>query len=785
MNEDLIQGANESYNIAEEKAIIYYNLLEQSLIKKKDIVVLKKNIELWGKKHIKNKSLIMRIFNKRTKKEFMDYKTYIEYLDYTGKLDNYLDRSISYIFIRDLGKAIDSEDTRKEIEKTVENIKKNIKKSQKKEDISMAGLYKKAKEEGIEYRVIWLLEKLKTVSKNIPNGIDSTQAMRKIIKIIMGVVMHQIEQLDENVTKEERSKKLDESIVLGYSYGLTYPFIDDLFDSKILSTKEEKDYSDLIRETLLTGEVPEIENWDGENIKLIKYVHAELKDGFKYIKSYQSMEKMQSFLNLSYAFFNAQEKDRNKELENAKYTNKDIYIPVILKSAISRLIVKTVINAKKDTDFEDRIFFYGIYNQLADDFTDMFDDFKSGAVTPYTYYMKYHSVREDIINPFELYWVVISHLINNIYNKDDKTCEVIIDRAINGLKRLKERTSEKKYNEIMDLFIFDNEFNNVIQNMVCNAEDVDFFDKLLRDYVIDIFDEQKKQTQEFKDIIEEIKNKINKILKISDINIETGNKIVDAANYSIESGGKRLRPIISWFMGVKGYGLSEKSIEPLLKSLEYMHTASLILDDLPSQDNAQLRRGRKTLHEKYDIATAELSSLFLTQQAINEQASLNDFNTKNVLKLIKYSTEIVKNMCNGQCMDLNSKNKTLTLEELKSMCFYKTGIAFEASLVMVAILANVEEAEIKLLKQFAKYAGIAFQIKDDILDLKGDTQLLGKSVGQDSLNNSSTFVSILGYEKAEQELWEHYILAMDILKKIPRDVSFLMRLMDYIVNRDH
>lgn len=787
MKENLIERANDSYRIAEKKSQIYYQSLNLSINKKAYIDLLKRDINFWSKNHIKKKSLMSIILNKKLKNKSKDYKTYIEYLDYSGKLDDYLDRSVSYIFMRDLGKSLESEVTKADIKKTVGNLKKHLNSSKKKknnQEFTFEKLYKKAKEEGIEQRMIWLIEKLKKVSKNIPDGINNKEAIRKIIKIIIGVVMHQLDQLDSDIGFDERRKKLDESIVLGYSYGLTYPFIDDLLDAKILSAKEEKIYSDIIRETLITGEVPTLKLNSGKNIDLIKYIHQELREAFKYIKAYQSEEKLQSFLNLSYIFFNAQEVDRNKSLENMEYKNEEIYVPVILKSAASRLIIRSVINAKEDNDFENRTFFYGIYNQLADDFTDMFDDFKREAVTPYTYYIKYHDKRDDIINPFEAYWATIAYLINDVYGNDNKACEIILDRAINGLKRLRERVGEDKYKEIMDFFAFDDEFDKLIRAMVKDAEDVDFFDKLVRDYVIDIFEQEKKEKQIFLDTIKTAKNKINEILFIKEDNILEDNEIINASNYSIDSGGKRLRPIIAWYLGVKVYKLDEKSIEPLLKSLEYMHTASLILDDLPSQDNASVRRGRKTVHEEFNIATAELSSLFLTQDAIGQQSLLNDFNPKVVLKLIKYSTETVKKMCSGQSMDLKARGKVLSVEELKKMCFYKTGIAFEAALVMIAILADINEEEIKLLKDFAKHAGIAFQIKDDILDVEGSDEILGKKIGIDKENNSSTFVSVLGYQESQKELWENYIIAMDILKKIPRETKFLEKLMDYIITRD-
>lgn len=134
-----------------------------------------------------------------------------------------------------------------------------------------------------------------------------------------------------------------------------------------------------------------------------------------------------------------------------------------------------MISAPADEGFEERTFFFGLYNQLADDFADMTEDMSDGAVTPYTYYLKYHKQRPDLINPFELYWAVISNLIHSVYHSDAKAREVILDRAINGLKRYKERVGSDKYNETMRIFAAGNpEFNRLIQILVDKADDVDF-----------------------------------------------------------------------------------------------------------------------------------------------------------------------------------------------------------------------------------------------------------------------------------------------------------------------
>ncbi|MDQ0195279.1 polyprenyl synthetase family protein [Paenibacillus wynnii] len=794
MKSEYTDQADTWYRQAEQKAAQYFASLYMQVMEKTYVPTLTEDFQLWKRNHI-NKRSWLSLFSRGTRKpDSQDYRRYIGWLDHTGKLDDYLDRSISYIYMRDLGKALDSPDTQTRIQRAVADIKNHLTSSTvtkgggQSEQLSLAGLYRWAQKESIESAVIWLIDKLKDVSANIPKEMNAEHAQRKLIKIIIGVIMHVVEEMDDEISSAERAQRLDEAIRLGYSYGLTYPFIDDLLDSGVLTDEEKELYSNMIRTALLTGIVPELSGWGGSNnMEIIQYVHSELRDAFEYIKEHQRADTQETFFEQSYVFFHSQDIDRVKDLSNKNYTNEELYIPIILKSSSSRLIVRSVISAPLDEGFDQRTFLYGIYNQLADDFADMFDDMNDGAVTPYTYYLKYHDLRSDLINPFELYWAVISHLIHNVYQSDAKTREVILDRAINGLKRCKARLGPEKYNEIMGIFAAGNpEFNRLVQYMVQKADDVDFFDKLLRDQMVTILKNNQKEKEDFQDTIKNVRQQINNELQIIKANGISPIKdtLIDAANYSLEGDGKRIRPLLAWVMGVNEYGLQPSAIVPLLRSLEYLHTASLIFDDLPSQDNASTRRGRPTLHQVYNSATAELTGLFLIQKGIEEQTSLHSFDAKTVLTLMQYSAQKAEDTCMGQAMDLHSKGKALTLEQLNMICFYKTGTAFEASLVMPAILAQVKAPEIEALKKFAYHAGIAFQIKDDLLDLEGDLLVLGKPTQKDVENNSSTFVAILGQEGARKEMWEHYCLAIETLNKMSHNTAFLKHLLNYIVSRD-
>lgn len=792
MNDHLRKDIDAGYLHAQQKAADYLNILNEQVSHYSYIPVLTEDFHSWKKDHLPRFSISSFFMSWKKAPERHDYHQYIWWMNQTGKLDDYLDRSISYIFMRDLGKALDSPTIQHRVQRSVKRLRGQLLSPdnavQEEQIFSMAGMYRFAQKEGLEATLIWVMEKLKKVSSKIPAGMDATEAQRKLIKIIAGVVMQVIEEMEDEILPEERTERLEKAIRLGYAYGLTYPFIDDLLDAKILSPSEERKYSELIRTTLITGVVPDLGEWTGKNKELIEYIHTELREAFLYIRDHQEAATRDTFLEQSYVFFKAQEVDRTKDLSYGHYTNEELYIPVIVKAASSRLIVRSIIRAAEDEGIDSRTFYYGIYNQLADDFADMFEDMKQGGVTPYTYYLKYHDKRPDLVNPFEMYWAVISYLIHELYGSDPKTCEVILDRAINGLQRYKVRMGAEKYKEVMDIFAAGiPEFNELIQYMVENAKDVDFFDKLVRDHMREDLQQEKREQEEFIATVKSVWHQMNDNLLISENEQDSAVKesVVEACNYSLQGDGKRLRSIMAWVMAVNEYGLDQTAIMPLLKSLEYMHTASLIFDDLPSQDNASIRRGRQTVHEMYNHAIGELSGLFLTQKAVEEQTSLEGFDPQTVLRLIGYSAKMTTEMCKGQAMDLDTKGQELTLEELHTICFYKTGIAFEASLIMPAILAGKEEEGMAALKKFAYHAGLAFQIKDDLLDVEGDFALIGKPLLKDVENNRSTFVSVLGADEAKKAMWDHYSCAIESLQEISQQTTFLKHLMNYIVNREY
>ncbi len=769
----------QQYQTAEKKAHTYFQALVKQLEEPRFTANLKEDLQA---------------YQRLKKSSFLNYdnialtqdQQFLQQLAKKGMLDDYLHRSISYIYLRDLGRDIASPMMQRRIKSVTEDVKAYLHQYSNQELFSLEKLYRLAEKESLEATFFWLMKKLRHVSSLIPEGLDKVHAQRKLIKIIAGVLMHEIEELQEETSQEVRAKRLDKAVRIGYCYGLTYPFIDDLLDATVLSTQEKSQFAALIRHTLRTGEITPFSGWDGDNKEIVEPIYRELTDAFIYLEENQQKDNLDNFYQNAYLFFHAQEIDRNKNLDNTDYTNEELYIPIIMKSSSSRMIVRSFQLFSANDQVEEHMFYYGIYNQLADDLADIDQDLASNSVTPYTYFLKYRHKRPDLINPFAMYWSVISYLIHDVYKDDENTRQIILDRATNGLKRLRKRLGKHQYKELMQTFSINTSFDLFLQKVVERTKNVAFFDKLLRDKMVETLQQQEKEKVKFRQTLEGAKDVINQLLTVkkTDQKAIVNHSIMDAANYSLQGDAKRLRPIMTWVMATEGFGLPGKDIIPLLKAIEYMHTASLIFDDLPSQDNASIRRGRPTLHEKYNSAVAELTALWMTQKAVQEQTKLRKYEADKILDLISYSTRMTQDMCVGQIMDLEAKGKELSVDELNKLCLYKTGIGFEASLMMPAIVAGAQAEVTEAIKKFTYHAGIAFQIKDDLLDLEGDSTVLGKQAGIDSQNNSSTFVTVLGEEQAKKEMWKHYCDAIEALENFPHNIPFLKQLMHYIVQRE-
>lgn len=262
--------------------------------------------------------------------------------------------------------------------------------------------------------------------------------------------------------------------------------------------------------------------------------------------------------------------------------------------------------------------------------------------------------------------------------------------------------------------------------------------------------------------------------------------VIEAMNYSVKAGGKRLRPMLMWET-YKMFGGRSKVIEPFMAAIEMIHTYSLVHDDLPAMDNDEYRRGKKTTHAQYGEAMGILAGDGLLNYAFETAAQAFSIEPGNVqvgkaLSVLAGKAGI-HGMLGGQCVDVESEGKPVSEETLRFIYHLKTGALLEASMMTGAILAGATGSEQKKVEQAAGELGLAFQIQDDILDVTSTTEDLGKPVGSDEKNHKTTWVTLFGVDRAKQdveELSKHSVSLMDAL--VVKN-EFLTRLMLELVQR--
>lgn len=273
------------------------------------------------------------------------------------------------------------------------------------------------------------------------------------------------------------------------------------------------------------------------------------------------------------------------------------------------------------------------------------------------------------------------------------------------------------------------------------------------------------------------------------IDIKYADKIVESMKYSLMAGGKRIRPCLFIEM-LKMYNLDYQKYLDMASTLEMIHTYSLIHDDLPAMDNDDLRRGKPTNHKMFgeDIAILTGDALLnyayeiLFSECIRENGNINIIQAS---KLIADCSGIY-GMIGGQLSDVLNENKEISVENLHYIHENKTGKLLLASILSAAYVANSNEEDIENIEEYAYNIGMAFQISDDILDVIGVSEKLGKTVGKDEQNGKNTYVKYFGIENSKEKLQEHIRIAKESIRRITdKDTEFFVGLSDYIGKREY
>ena len=262
--------------------------------------------------------------------------------------------------------------------------------------------------------------------------------------------------------------------------------------------------------------------------------------------------------------------------------------------------------------------------------------------------------------------------------------------------------------------------------------------------------------------------------------------VCDAMKYSLIGGGKRLRPVLTLAVCEMFGGKLEHAV-CFACAVEYIHVGSLIHDDLPCMDDDDLRRGKPSCHVKYDEATAVLAGdgFFLSAFEILTLAKNFDLDDDKILKACKLLSKMSSfcGMVGGQDMDMLLEKNGTDWEKVEIMSQYKTSSLIQAACCLGAIAAGADECQTKIINKYALALGLAFQARDDILDVVGDQGVLGKPVGSDAKKRKANNMSILGLDRAEKKARQYTQAALLELNKLSRN-QFLLDLTEFLLTRD-
>lgn len=262
--------------------------------------------------------------------------------------------------------------------------------------------------------------------------------------------------------------------------------------------------------------------------------------------------------------------------------------------------------------------------------------------------------------------------------------------------------------------------------------------------------------------------------------------VIDAMNYTMDAGGKRLRPMLMQET-YRMFGGCDEVVEPFMAAIEMIHTYSLIHDDLPAMDNDDFRRGRLTAHKVYGEAMAILAGDGLLNYAYETAAKAFSMTEDLSVAARAYGILTQKagiyGMVGGQAADVELTGTPLTEELVEYIYENKTGALLEASMMIGGVLAGASADTVKKIEELAGVVGRAFQIQDDILDIEGTQEELGKPLHSDEENGKTTYVTLHGLEQAKEEVARLSQAAVEGLDRLPGKNPFLRELILWLVQR--
>jgi geranylgeranyl pyrophosphate synthase len=625
----------------------------------------------------------------------------------------------------------------------------------------------------------WLAERLDHLYRILPEVVVQAGGMGKVIRATAGVLAIGVYDTLEDGPKV-RAEHLGRILPSAYALGAAYVIIDDTLQDlpgEYISPADRQWCHRAITWGLATGKPVEVSDMPDHPMA------EELHGLYELLLESHPFDEYRHLYRAAEAMYLAQHRDATRTTDEVMTSGlAAMYPDIVIKSGMSRIVANVLARRTLPDDFYARCLNTVVTGQFKDDLRDREEDLRANRLTPFTF----PSHLADV-NPLYDLFAYDAYVVSEVFHGDVIAADVL---TWVGSVKLANHLSEDRHSaeELMRRYEVTSEIARYLQvasgmrhRVVKRLEPIDTRIKDRSGAVLS----RRRQT-----MVDSRTFVADRLQYINDITMRycpqagaTGLDQIIA--YAMSAPGKRLRPALG-LMLAEGLGVERGSIEPFVVAGELFHTASLMFDDLPAQDDAKVRRGRPTAHTVFDEGSVQLAALSMISSGFGLLSRLDGlYPPQKVTEVIRYIGTVLgpRRLCRGQDLDLHMARDSgeITGEEILEMYDLKTSTSLEAAMVPLMMVEDRPPAELELIRQYAHHAGIVFQIRDDILDLTSSTDTLGKDAGNDV--GKVNIVRTHGLSAAEHLMRGHLESAVACCAQLPFDTQLLEGMVKYFAER--
>jgi len=623
--------------------------------------------------------------------------------------------------------------------------------------------------------LLWLEEQLTRLHRILPEHVIQNGGLGKAARTIAGVlVIGLYDTIHESAAVQK--EHLTHILPAAYAYGAMYPIIDDtLQDSTYISTDDKDRYHATILKGIQTGGAIDPDALPDHPLA------EELERLYNLLLTTFSFNEHRHLYYAGESMYLAQHRDSQLTPEVVSLHGlQSMYPDIFIKAAMTRVVANSVGRRKLSDEYFKKAVAVNFINQFRDDLQDYREDVRANRLTPFTY----NRTPRDTA-PLSDLFVYSAYIGEQVFGNEPLAGDILVNFSAHRLAVHFLKDSEHAKQLLQDDGLT-TEMRHFIQQAVGLSPRVGKAlkrpDLQFQDTVAAISKDRAQTEVDPRTFISDRIDYINTVIRSG---IGKSSLLDEVATYALDAGGKRVRPALT-LMLAESMHVSYETIEPLLKTVELFHTASLVFDDLPAQDNAELRRGMPTTHMKFGEDRAQLAGIALLSSGFGALAELQKtYPEEKVSEILGYFGSVLgpQRLCLGQDIDLRMArdNRTYSIEEIVDMYNLKTSTLIEASLVPVMMLEGRPVEEIERMKEYSYHAGIVFQLKDDILDVTKSSNSLGKDADHDG--DKVNVARVGGIGKAQRLMNEHLEAALGCCSGLPFDTTLLEETVRYFANR--